>query len=113
LNQIVFKWCSNDPISEELYNLTNEKVGYSRIDNFAVYRIEFKYSTEILKILIAEERNIDIFSEVSKHLRKFKIEKVVYKLMGEEYVNEDLDKFSIFLQHYYNEKGNINIIELT
>lgn len=111
MNKIVFKWCSSNPIPSDLYYLTKELVGYSRIDDFPIYSIEFKYSIQILKLLINEDKNIDIFSEISKHLRKFKIEKVIHKVMGKDYVNEDLEKFSVFLQHYYDEKGNINIIE--
>ena len=91
--------------------MTSELVGYSQLDNFAIYKMGFKYSIDILRLLLTEDKNNDIFSEVSKHLRKFKIEKVIHKLQGKDYVNKDLEKFSIFLQHYYNEKGNINIIE--
>jgi len=91
--------------------MTSEMVGYSQLDNFAIYKMEFKYSIGILKALLSDDTNEDVFSEISKHLRKFKIEKVIHKLQGKDYVNKDLEKFSIFLQHYYSEKGNINIIE--
>jgi len=110
LNSIVFKWCSKEQIPEDLYLMTSELVGYSKIDFFAIYKMTFNCDIGVLKLLY-EDRDIDIFSEVSKHLRKFKIQKIVYKMIGKNYVNEDLEKFSVFLQHYYREKGNINIIE--
>lgn len=111
MNYIVFKWCSNEKIPEDLYLMTSELVGYSRIDNFAIYRIEFIHGLGILKSLLSENKNVNVFSEVSKHLRKFKIQKIIHKANGKEYKNKDLDKFSTFLQYYYDEKGNINIIE--
>lgn len=111
MNQLVFKWCSNDSIPDDLYHMTTEHVGFSRIDNFPVYRITFNCSIGVLKLLYDDDKNIDIFSEVSKQLRKFKIQKIVYKSEGKEYVNSDLEKFSVFLQYYYEEKGKINIIE--
>lgn len=111
MNYITFKWCSDEKIPEDLYLMTSELVGYSRLDDFAIYKIDFKYSIGILKSLLSEDKNVNVFSEVSKHLRKFKIQKIVHKVEGKEYKNKDLDKFSTFLQYYYDEKGNINIIE--
>lgn len=111
LKQIVFKWCSNNKIPTDLYSLTNELIGYSRIDDFPIYSILFKYDLGVLKFLFQDEKDINIFSEVSKQLRIFKIQKIVHKTEGKKYVNSDLDKFSTFLQYYYDEKGDINIIE--
>jgi len=99
-------------IPNDLYLLTNELVGYSRLDDFAVYSILFNYDLGVLKLLFQDDdNNVNIFSEVSKQLRVFKIQKIVQKVKGKKYVNKDLDKFSIFLQYYYEGKGNINIIE--
>jgi hypothetical protein len=112
LNSIAFKWCSDKRIPEDLYHLTSELVGYSKLDDFAIYKIEFNCGIEILKLLLSNDSDLNVFSEVSKQLRIFKIQKIVYKVLGEEYVNKDLEKFSTFLQHYYNEKGDINIIEI-
>jgi len=111
LNSIVFKWCSSaEKIPDDLYYLTSELVGYSKLDYFAIYRITFNCDIGVLKLLY-EDRDVDIFLEVSKHLRKFKIQKIVHKLRGDKYSNEDLEKFSVFLQYYYMGKGKINIIE--
>lgn len=111
MNCIVFKWCSNDKLPDDLYYLTSELVGYSRIDDYPIYRIEFNYGIGILKSLLNDDRDFNLFSEISKHLRKFKIEKIIHKLNEENYENKDLEKFSVFLQHYYIGKGKINIIE--
>jgi hypothetical protein len=113
LNSITFKWCNDNNIPDDLYHITSELVGYSRIDNFAIYRITFNCDIGILKLLLSNDDNIDIFSEVSKQLRVFKIQKIIHKVMGEKYVNKELEKFSTFLQYYYIGKGDINIIELT
>jgi hypothetical protein len=110
LNHIVFKWCSDEKIPEDLYHMTSELVGYSKLDNFAIYKMDFNCSIGVLKLLY-EDNDLDIFQEVSKQLRVFKIQKIVHKLRGKKYVNKDLEKFSTFLQYYYQEKGNINIIE--
>ena len=110
MNHIVFKWCSDKNIPEDLYHMTSELVGYSKLDNFAIYKMDFNCSISVLKMLY-EDNDSNIFEEVSKQLRVFKIQKIVHKSKGKEYVNKDLDKFSIFLQYYYQEKGNINIIE--
>ena len=110
MNYIVFKWCTNRDIPEDLYQMTSELVGYSKIDDFPIYKMNFNCTMTVLKMLY-EENDLDIFKEVSKQLRVFKIQKIVHKSRGEKYVNKDLEKFSIFLQYYYEEKGNINIIE--
>ena len=112
MNHIVFKWCSDKKIPEELYHMTSELVGYSKLDNFAIYKMNFNCSIGVLKLLYEDnDNNMNIFEEVSKQLRIFKIQKIEYNLKGEKYVNKDLEKFSTFLQYYYEEKGNINIIE--
>jgi hypothetical protein len=111
LNKIVFKYCSNDKIPNELYNLTDSLVGYSSIDNYPIYLIKFKCSIKAFESLYNDNENINIFSEISKHLRNYKIQKIIHKSKGLKYNNDDLEKFSIFLQYYYDEKGNINIIE--
>jgi len=90
--------------------MTHSLVGYSRIDDYPIYMMKFNCNIEVLKIL-TDNNSSNIFPEISKHLRKFKIQKIVQKVDGKIYENEDLEKFSVFLQYYYNEKGNINIIE--
>ena len=94
--------------------MTSEQVGFSRIDNFPIYAIQFDcgIGIGILKLLY-DDTNTDIFSEVSKQLRKYKIQKIIHNVRGGIYNNTDTDlnKFSVFLQYYYSEKGNINIIK--
>ena len=110
MNHIVFKWCTDKKIPSDLYQMTSERVGYSKIDDYAIYKIDFNCGIGVLKLLY-EDNDMNIFDEVSKQLRLFKIQKIIHKSKGKKYVNKDLDKFSTFLQYYYNEKGNINIIE--
>ena len=112
MNYIVFKWRSVDKIPEDLYQMTSELVGYSKLDNFAIYKMNFNCGMGVLKMLYEDNDNDkNIFVKVSKQLRIFKIQKIIHKLKGKEYVNKDLEKFSTFLQYYYEEKGNIDIIE--
>lgn len=112
MNQIVFKWCSNENLPNDLYQMTSEQVGFSRLDDFPIYAIRFDCGIGVLKLLY-DDTNNDIFTEVSKQLRKYKIQKIIHNVKGEVYKNTDLDKFSTFLQYYYSGKGNINIIEQT
>lgn len=108
----MFKWCSNNTIPKDLHEITDKLIGYSRIDDNPIYSVNFNCNISVLKLLFQDDnKNINIFSEVSKQLRYFKIQKIIEKSKGKEYVNKELEKFSIFLQHYYNEKGNINIVE--
>ena len=110
MSYLVFKWRTQRKIPTDLYHITNEMVGYSRIDDFPFYKINFECDISLLKNLY-EDDDCDIFEEVSKQLRKFKIQKIIYKMKGLEYTNKDLDKFSIFLQYYYSENGDIDIVE--
>lgn len=108
---IYFKWYDDlKDIPDELYKMTDELVGKSRIDGSSIYSIVFDHDISKLTELLTSEKNTNIFDDVSKLLRQYKIQKIIHKINGEVYVNTDMDKFSIFLEYYYTEEGNINII---
>lgn len=113
MSSIIFKWRSNDNIPVDLYQITKSKIGVSRIDGFGLYDITFKSNIPIpiLKIFRSDNKELKVSREISKQLRNYKIHKITHRIKGVVYKNDDLDKLSILLQHYYKEGGYIEIME--
>lgn len=110
MEEIVFKYTSDEKIPDDLYDLTYEQVGFSQLDDCPVYSIRFDCDLGILHKLYDDNYTDNIFSDINKHLRKYKIQKIRNNMKGETYENKDLEKLAIFLEYYYTSEGNINII---
>lgn len=99
---MTFKYCGVQ-IPDLLYNMTDSLVGYSSVDDKAIYKINVKIDRKIIDDIIYHvNEDMKHLDKISLFLRKYKTNKLFGTI-----IDKDMELFVTFVQYYYD---NINDI---
>ena len=104
MGKIIFRWDSDKEIPEELYDITKQKIGYSRLNGNPIYSIEINLEQKkISELLYTLQENTE---ELKPFINNFKI----LKLLNKKQEN-DIKKLSTFMYFYNIDKNSFSILE--
>lgn len=104
MKNIYFKYNVNKKLPEYIHNLTDEMIGYSKLDDSPIYSITFNNINGILyKIYDKYYDDRNIYDDIKIELRTYKIKNIYNKEINQ-------DKYYTFLQFFYDNKMDLTII---